>query len=425
VTFESSGTDVQPTVARALADTAEIQASRERVRSELMGRERAVTLALATGFVVAAAACALFVPSSTSFEPWVALLLVAVYAVVAQIEFEVGPASAVPTQLVLVPMLFAVPPGYVPLLVGAGLALAGLLERARSHRHEERIAVLLCSSWHSIAPAVVIGAFAPGLPSAADLPVYLLAFCSQVALDSAAVLTRHTLGRGARLSALVRPLAWAALVDASLAPAALVIATVAVDEPLVVLCVLPVAGLLHELGSARRRRIDHSIVLGHEVRSARRAARSDPLTGVGNRLAWQEALASAQERLAERGTGGSVLLVDLNRLKETNDTYGHDAGDRHIQALAVALRDAVPDATELARIGGDEFAILADDADEAACEEIVARVHRAVTSLDVGGIAVSASLGSASCPPSRSFDEAVREADARLYAAKAATARDP
>ena len=139
---------------------------------------------------------------------------------------------------------------------------------------------------------------------------------------------------------LLAPLSWVALVDWALAPVALVVAAVAVTEPLAVLCVLPLAGLLHMLGAERRRRIDESLVLGRAVEDAAREARSDPLTGVGNRLAWQEAIDRCERRLVEDGVGSTVVLVDLNRLKETNDTYGHDVGDRMIQALAVELRDA-------------------------------------------------------------------------------------
>ena len=133
-------------VARTLADAAEVAASRERVRNALLGRERIVTFALAAAFLAAAATCALVIPSPTPLSLWVVALLVACYAVVSQIEFEVGPGSAVPTELVLVPMLFAVPTGLVPLLVASGLVLGGIAERIRSRRHGERLAVLLCSS---------------------------------------------------------------------------------------------------------------------------------------------------------------------------------------------------------------------------------------------------------------------------------------
>jgi diguanylate cyclase (GGDEF)-like protein len=413
-------------LARTLEDAAEIEASRKRMQTALGGRERVVTLALAAGFLGAASACAAFVPSSTRFSALVAAIFVLTYAIVTQVEFEVGPGSAVPTQLVLVPMLFAVPAGAVPLLVASGLVLGGLFERARSRRHGDRILVLLCSAWHSVGPALVIGLLAPGPPTWDEVPVYLLAFASQLAFDAASVFARHVAGRGMILSALVAPLAWVALVDATLAPAALVVAYAAAVQPLAVLCVLPVVVLLHLLGGERRRRIDDGIVLGQAVQDARRVARSDPLTGVGNRLAWQEEVDRAEKRLGEQGLGASVILVDLNRLKETNDTYGHDAGDRLIQSLAVALHSTLPPSTELARIGGDEFAILLPGTDELGCSEVAGRIRATVCELEVGGIPASASLGKASCPPCDTLAEALRVADERLYADKAARPRrDP
>jgi diguanylate cyclase (GGDEF)-like protein len=413
-------------LARNLADAADVAASRERVRAGLVGRERVVTYALAYAFLLAAAACAVLIPSPTSFSLWTTGLLVLCYAAVSQIEFEVGPGSAVPTELILVPMLFLVPTGVVPVLVAGGLVLGGVVERVRSRRHGERFAVLLCSSWHSVGPTLVVGLLAPGEPSWDELPVYVLAFAAQVAFDWAAVGIRHVVGRGVTPSALVRPFAWVALVDATLAPAALLAAFALVDRPAAIVCVLPLVGLLRLLGDERRRRLDDVIVLGRAMDDERRVARADPLTGVGNRLAWQETLREAQGRLERDGVGATLLLVDLNRLKETNDTYGHDAGDRLIQALARTLRGAIPTHATIARIGGDEFAVLVPGAHEGDGAALASGVRVSAAATDVNGIPLVASLGVATCPPCTSLEEAVRLADERLYQDKAArTPRDP
>jgi diguanylate cyclase (GGDEF)-like protein len=405
----------------AFAGVAEIAASRERVRSHLHGRERTVTVVLAAAFVGAAAACAALVSTPTSFSPWVAALALTLYAPLSQVEFEIGPGTVVPTELMLVPMLFVLPPEWVPLLVAVGLVLGGVLERVRSRRHEGRLTVLLCSAWHSVGPALVIGLFAPGPPEWSAVPVYAAALAAQFAFDAVAVVVRQVIGRGIPALSLVEPLALVAAVDLSLAPVALVVAFAALTEPLAMVCVLPLAGLFHVLGKERQRRIDDNIELGRAVQDAARVARSDPLTGVGNRLAWQEAVTAAAERYERDATGASFLLVDLNSLKETNDTFGHDMGDRLIQALAVALRAAIPLDAKLARIGGDEFAVLASGRDERYCGAIVAAVRDALSKLAVGGVPVRASLGAASCPPCSTFDEALRLADERLYAEKTAT----
>ena len=405
-------------VARSLAHAAEIAASRERMRSRLLGRERTVSFLLGAAFVLAALACAFAIPADTSLSLSVTLLLIVLYAVVSQVEFEIGPGSAVPTELVLLPMLFLLPPGVVPLCVVAGLLLGGLVEHVRSHRHGQRAAVLVSSAWHSVGPALVIGLAAPGAPSWDDVPVYVVALAAQLVFDAAAVVIRHRFGRRVSMRTLLAPLSWVALVDWALAPVALVVAAVAVTEPLAVLSVLPLAGLLHILGVERRRRIDESLVLGRAVEDAAREARSDPLTGVGNRLAWQEAIERCERRLVEEGVGSTVVLVDLNRLKETNDTYGHDVGDRLIQALAVELGKAVPNADVLARIGGDEFAILAPGAGQRARAQLLLHIRRALAGLAVGDVPVSASIGASASPPCASLAEAIRVADGSLYAEK-------
>ena len=406
-------------VARSLAGAAEIAASRERMRSRLVGRERTVTFFLGAAFVLAAFVCAVAIPTETSFSLGLTLLLIATYAVVSQVEFEIGPGSAVPTELVLLPMLFVLPPGAVPLCVAAGLLLGGLVERLRSRRHGERISVLLSSAWHSVGPALVIGLLASGSPHWDDVAVYVLALLAQFAFDWSAVLIRHRIGRDVSVRRLVPSLAWVMLVDSALAPVALLVAFGAASEPLAVICVLPLAGLLHMLGAERRRRIDESLVLGQAVEDAAREARSDPLTGVGNRLAWHEAVERCERRLVEEGVGSTVVLVDLNRLKETNDTYGHDVGDRLIQALAAELAIALPNADVLARIGGDEFAILVAGGGQRGRTELVFRLRSALAGVAVADVPVLASLGAAACPPCSSLAEAIRVADESLYAEKA------
>lgn len=157
------------------------------------------------------------------------------------------------------------------------------------------------------------------------------------------------------------------------------------------------------------------------VADAAREARSDPLTGVGNRLAWQEAVERAERRLADSGVGWTVVMVDLDRLKETNDKHGHDIGDRLIKALAAALVAAVPDADTLTRVGGDEFAILSAGGGQLACGELLFRVRSGLANVAVGDVPVFASVGAASCPPCASVVEAIGVADERLYAEKPAS----
>jgi diguanylate cyclase (GGDEF)-like protein len=413
-----SGIDSADTALGGLSDAAEIAASRERLRERLLGRERTVTLLLAGAFVVAATACAAWLPSSVEFDPNLALFCVVVYAIVARIEFEVGPGAAVPTELVFVPMLFVLPPGTVPFAVAAGLLLAGGVDRLRGRMRSERAVVRLCSAWYSVGPALVVALLAPGAPSWRNVPVYVLALLSQFGFDAGAVVLRHRFGRGVAIPRLIRPLAFVMVADLALAPAGLVTAFAAANEPIAVVCVLPLAGLLYFLQGDRRSRIDETLLLGRAVEDAAQAARRDPLTCVGNRLAWEEATGRAAATVADGGAA-TVLLVDLDGLKRTNDSYGHDAGDRVLQVLAAALYGAAGEDDHVARLGGDEFGILSLGTGTQSAVVLHERVRAALHGLrGPSGIPVVAAVGMASCPPCSSVGAAIRLADDRLRADK-------
>src|SRR5690606_8949740 len=91
-------------------------------------------------------------------------------------------------------------------------------------------------------------------------------------------------------------------------------------------------------------------------------ARTDQVTGLGNRWAFDEALERALADLASRRAEGIALaLVDLDRFKVVNDSLGHDVGDRLLADVAARLRSAADEQTLVARLGGDELLVLFDD----------------------------------------------------------------
>lgn len=177
--------------------------------------------------------------------------------------------------------------------------------------------------------------------------------------------------------------------------------------------------------------VTQTAALREELRAAAeeqaRTARCDPLTGLGNRLAWDEALVRAQEQV-DAGGCVTVLTLDVDGLKHVNDTCGHDAGDRLLQRCAEVLRDHGRQDDVCVRLGGDEFAVLMPHAGTFA-------EHRLATLSDrLGGVTscrrtVAASIGMATAHPGCSVADAVREADAAMYAAKrtrrASAARSP
>jgi len=153
---------------------------------------------------------------------------------------------------------------------------------------------------------------------------------------------------------------------------------------------------------------------------AAHVARLDELTSVGNRLAWDEALQLLQHDLRAVGKSHSIVLVDVDDLKLANDTHGLAVGDELLRAVAATLRDAVREGDVVARIGGDEFAVLMRDTDASSCLERLNRLRFALIDRDlVNGRSVSATLGYGSTPPAASLRAAQEQAEARLYDAKA------
>jgi diguanylate cyclase (GGDEF)-like protein len=101
-----------------------------------------------------------------------------------------------------------------------------------------------------------------------------------------------------------------------------------------------------------------------------RLSREDSLTGLANRRCWDETLAREFERARRQERGLAVLLCDLDRLKEINDSFGHAIGDRVLKEAADVLRERVRTGDLAARLGGDEFAVLCPDTDFAAASNL-------------------------------------------------------
>ncbi len=154
---------------------------------------------------------------------------------------------------------------------------------------------------------------------------------------------------------------------------------------------------------------------------SRRQARTDELTGLPNRRSVFEELASADVRLAA-GDRIAVLVLDLDRFKEINDSLGHVVGDALLAQVGPRLRAELRAEDVLARLGGDEFVVLATDVDAeqatALGERLRARLQQPFASNGLG-LRVDASVGVAIGPDeSRSAVELLQLADLAMYSAK-------
>lgn len=152
-----------------------------------------------------------------------------------------------------------------------------------------------------------------------------------------------------------------------------------------------------------------------DILEAQLTAETDVLTGLHNRRAWERIIADEEERFHRYADPTVAAIVDLDQLKSVNDTQGHAAGDRYIQAAARALSESVKAGDAVARLGGDEFAILMRQCTE---QQAAIAVNRIYDHLQGSGVA--GSLGWAPISVVKGFPAALAEADAAMYAAKRA-----
>lgn len=149
----------------------------------------------------------------------------------------------------------------------------------------------------------------------------------------------------------------------------------------------------------------------------------DPLTGLGNRKAFDEQLGQALLRAGSGGSELALLYLDLDRFKEVNDRFGHDVGDALLKAVAERVRSTLRQPDKAYRLGGDEFAVLLEDSQENNPQRLAERLLAAlVQPLALNGERidfVTPSIGIALYPRHAGDAEGlVRAADSAMYQAK-------
>ena len=152
---------------------------------------------------------------------------------------------------------------------------------------------------------------------------------------------------------------------------------------------------------------------------------TDALTGVGNRVAFDARLSLELQRALRSATPFGLLMIDVDRFKVFNDTYGHQAGDRVLQVVAHVLAANIRKVDHVARYGGEEFAVIAPEASAEGVSILMERLRRAVEEATVAWegdrLGVTISIGAAVFTDIQSEGDVsniIRAADAQLYAAK-------
>ncbi len=166
--------------------------------------------------------------------------------------------------------------------------------------------------------------------------------------------------------------------------------------------------------------------LRRDTAAAERRALEDPLTGVGNRRALEQALSPdptddvRDDRRADPPC--SMVVVDLDAFKAINDRFGHLLGDEVLCAVADALREVARTDDLVVRLGGDEFVVLAKDTDETGAARLAGRISEAIADIKVstpeGIVRLTATVGASTTNARVSTEDLLRAADFAMYRGK-------
>ena len=164
-------------------------------------------------------------------------------------------------------------------------------------------------------------------------------------------------------------------------------------------------------------------ILGRRVEEMRQQTMVDALTGLYNRLGLNVRLHDEYRRAERFQSPLTLMLIDIDRLKQINDEYGHSVGDQILRGAAQAIKNTLRETDYGARWGGDEFAIVAPNTTEPAAERLGERLLTEIPKCArLGHTAVTASVGMATAYPARDFSPTpeglMSAADAALYLAK-------
>lgn len=184
-------------------------------------------------------------------------------------------------------------------------------------------------------------------------------------------------------------------------------------------------------GAEMKKKFSDLAVEMQQVRSelvrSQEEARADALTGLFNRLAFQEQLDELARTGANDTHAPSLLVIDIDFFKKVNDTYGHLAGDHVLREVAAAIKDSVRGRDIVARHGGEEFAVLLRDTPRSGCMAVAENIRLHIASRavmlppDLGfkePVEVTVSLGGAWYRESETTEALVDRADRALYQAK-------
>jgi HD-GYP domain-containing protein (c-di-GMP phosphodiesterase class II) len=334
---------------------------RNRALNKAEGRERAVEQITGACFLLAAVAMAVLLDSPRPLEPLPLLVLVASYVVACRAKFDIADGYTVPTELVLVPMLFLLPTPVVPLVVSLSWLLGRLIDYSSGRTSVHRAFHVFADCWHAVGPALVISLAGAQVFSWDSWPVYLLALVAQFAFDFLTTATRARLIDGTSPASVLRMIAPVYGLDAALAPVGLLAAAASVAlGPEVCLLVIPLAGVLAILSRERQARVDQALALSEAYQGTALLLgdvieADDAYTGSHSRGVVELSLAVA-DRLGlrfeqRRNVEFAALLHDVGKISVPDEII-NKPGPLDDAEWEVIRRHTIEGERMLKRIGG-------------------------------------------------------------------------
>ena len=337
-----------------------LEESGPREATPLRGRERLAVLLVGAAFLACALAMAALLDGERPLDAGVAIALTLAFALASRIEFEVGGGYTVPTELVLVPMLFLVPVDLVALLVAAGFLLGKTPDFVSGRTNPGRAWISLGDSWHALGPALVFALAGVSGVDWSQWPIWVAALAAQLAVDLVASTARQRIAFGVRTQLHVREIGWVYAVDLLLAPIGLLAAFAAGGAQYAFLLVLPLCGLLWLFGLERQVRMKQALALSHAYRGTAMllgdlVEEDDTYTGEHSRSVVELALATARELgLDERELRDlefAALLHDVGKVSIPKEII-NKAGPLTHEEMALVRTHTIEGHRILGRFGG-------------------------------------------------------------------------
>jgi HD-GYP domain-containing protein (c-di-GMP phosphodiesterase class II) len=308
--------------------------SRERRRRGFSPREWHAEILVGGGFLLAALALALAVPADRPLQLPVAALVLVSLALAAQVRFEVASCYTMPTQLVLVPALFLLPPQVVPFVVALAFVTGKVAEVGRGRAPIENVFLAPGDSWFSLGPSAVLAL--AGSPAPIDGAWLMLpAILAQFLVESLATAVREHLHGGAGWREQLAEARWVYRVDALLTPIGLALAIAAEREEAALTFVLPLLALLLIFARERTERIDSLFELSEAYRGTARVLaqvveHDDEYTGFHTRgvveLSGEVAAELGLDATQRRNVEFAALLHDVGKIAIPKDIINKPGG---------------------------------------------------------------------------------------------------